>query len=59
MLKNFFKKALELHPKTALFLRTLRDQMDRNDPPIKTPWGFTLAGSEFMAGGTFEPEETH
>ncbi|QNP29918.1 class I SAM-dependent methyltransferase [Cylindrospermopsis curvispora] len=58
MIKSLIKKIIKLSPETSLFLRTLRDQLDRNDQPIKTQYGFTLAGNRFMAMGDFEPSET-
>ena len=39
-------------------LRQLRDLWDRNQAPLMTPWGFTLAGHKAMASGRFEPAET-
>ena len=50
MLKSF--------PAVAQFLRNSRDLLDQRAPIKMTPWGFTLAGHESMAAGTFEPEET-
>ncbi len=58
MIRKWLRKALESSPNTANFVRSFRDQLDRYDKPIKTPWGFTLAGHENMAKGDFEPEET-
>lgn len=45
-------------PAAMQWVRAFRDQMDRRAPALLTPWGFKLAGSELMAYGTFEPEET-
>ena len=36
----------------------MRDWLDRRSPSRVTPWGFTLAGHDAMAAGTFEPDET-
>lgn len=57
-IKFLLRSIVEWFPSFALFLRTLRDQMDQRQPPKITPWGFTLAGHEGMAGGEFEPQET-
>lgn len=45
-------------PAIEQFLRNSRDLLDQRAPTKITPWGFTLAGHESMAAGTFEPEET-
>lgn len=58
MLRRSIRSTLEHFPSIALFLRTIRDVMDQRGRPQKTPWGFTLAGHDAMAAGTFEPEET-
>ncbi|WP_414565300.1 MULTISPECIES: FkbM family methyltransferase [unclassified Anabaena] len=58
MIKSFLQTVIEPFPGTARFLRSLRSQLDQNAPSVNTPWGFTLAGHEAMARGTFEPEET-
>lgn len=58
MIKSFLRKILEYFPATIQFLRNSRDLIDQRAPAKKTPWGFTLAGHDGMAAGTFEPEET-
>lgn len=58
MIKSFLRKILEYFPATIQFLRNSRDLIDQRAPSKKTPWGFTLAGHDGMAAGTFEPEET-
>lgn len=58
MIRALIRSAIERFPTAALFLRNSRDLLDRRDPPRMTPWGFTLAGHEAMAAGTFEPQET-
>lgn len=58
MLRSLMRNTLERMPKAINFIRNSRDLLDRNSPPIKTPWGFTFAGDEAMAQGIFEPEET-
>ena len=58
MVKSFLRKILEYFPTTIQFLRNSRDLIDQRAPAKKTPWGFTLAGHDGMAAGTFEPEET-
>jgi FkbM family methyltransferase len=45
-------------PRVAATYRSVRDQLDDMDEPTMTPWGFTLAGNEGMAIGTFERAET-
>ncbi len=40
------------------WLRRLRDNWDRRQVPMATPWGFVLAGNRAMAAGHFEPAET-
>ena len=39
-------------------LRQLRDRLDRHQPQLPTPWGFSLSGHRAMAAGAFEPAET-
>lgn len=58
MLRNILRAVLERFPATTKFLRNSRDMLDQHAPAKKTRWGFTLAGHEAMAAGTFEPEET-
>ncbi len=58
MIKNLFKKVLDRFPKIAQLYRSNRDLLDRNQPSLITPWGFTLAGNSEMASGTFESEQT-
>jgi FkbM family methyltransferase len=58
VVKNIIKKILEHFPATIQFLRNSRDLIDQRALAKKTPWGFTLAGHDGMAAGTFEPEET-
>lgn len=58
MEKNIIKKILEHFPATIQFLRNSRDLIDQRALAKMTPWGFTLAGHDGMAAGTFEPEET-
>ena len=57
-IKYPLRTIIECFPSLALFLRTIRDLMDQRQVPKMTPWGFTLAGHEAMAAGTFEPQET-
>lgn len=49
---------LEKFPSIIHFLRKSRDLLDQNAPARMTKWGFTLAGNNAMASGTFEPIET-
>ncbi len=58
MIKNLFKKVLDRFPKIAQLYRNGRDLLDRNQPSLITPWGFTLAGNSEMASGNFEIEQT-
>lgn len=58
MLKNLIRSVVERFPFLALLYRNSRDLLDQRKPINKTPWGFDFAGHEFMAKGTFEPEET-
>ena len=58
MIKKLLRTTLENFPTIAQFLRNSRDLLDRRAPTKMTSWGFTLAGHEAMAVGTFEPEET-
>lgn len=58
MIKNLLRTMLEHFPTIARFLRNSRDLLDQRAPAKMTPWGFTLAGHDIMAAGTFEPEET-
>jgi FkbM family methyltransferase len=57
-MKSLLKPLVERFPAISQFYRNSRDLLDRNQPSLPTPWGFTLAGSPLMASGTFEPEET-
>jgi len=52
--RNCFKRL----PFSVYFYRILRDQLDRFQPLLVTPWGFLLAGNKKMASGSFEPVET-
>lgn len=58
MFRKSLKPIIERFPVIAMSYRNLRDQIDRHQPSIKSPWGFTLAGHKDMAEGRFEPEET-
>ena len=58
MIRKIIRTTLEHFPVAAHFLRNSRDLLDQSAPAIKTPWGFTLAGHDAMATGTFEPEVT-
>ena len=58
MIRKLLHKILEHLPAAAQFLRNSRDLLDQRAPTRMTPWGFTLAGHEAMAAGTFEPKET-
>lgn len=58
MIKKIFRNTLEHFPALALLLRNLRDQLDRRDVLLQTPWGFRMGGHAEMAAGAFEPEET-
>jgi FkbM family methyltransferase len=58
MIRKILRTTLEHFPTVAHFLRSSRDLLDQRAPAKMTPWGFTLAGHEAMAAGTFEPEET-
>lgn len=57
-MRNILRAVLERFPVTMQFLRNSRDMLDQHAPAKKTVWGFTLAGHDAMAAGTFEPEET-
>jgi FkbM family methyltransferase len=58
MIKNLMKSVVERFPALALFYRNSRELLDQRRRPRKTPWGFTFAGHDAMAAGSFEPEET-
>jgi FkbM family methyltransferase len=58
MIRKILRTILERFPATMRFLRNSRDMHDQRAPAKKTVWGFTLAGHDAMAAGTFEPEET-
>lgn len=58
MIRKALRRVVERFPSIAQFLRSNRDLLDRRAPAKVTPWGFTLAGNDSMADGTFEPEET-
>jgi FkbM family methyltransferase len=59
MIYGAVREIVERFPKAAIFIRNVRDLMDRRQDGIATPWGFVLAGHPSMASGDFEPEETH
>jgi FkbM family methyltransferase len=58
VIKNFIKSIVEHFPALALFYRNTRDLLDQRKPARATPWGFSFAGHDAMAAGSFEPEET-
>jgi len=58
MLRALIRSRIDRNPNLALFLRNIRDLLDRRDSPRATPWGFKLSGHAAMAEGVFEPEET-
>jgi hypothetical protein len=58
MIKSLFKKVLDRFPKIAQLYRNGRDLLDRNQPSLITPWGFTLAGNSEMASGNFADADT-
>jgi FkbM family methyltransferase len=56
---NYLKRRLKNNfPKLATNYFKLIEHLDRNDPFIKTQWGFYLSGNSNMATGLFEIEET-
>ncbi|MBM4223221.1 MAG: FkbM family methyltransferase [Gammaproteobacteria bacterium] len=57
-MKRLLKPFVERFPALATFYRNSRDHLDRDQPALPTPWGFTLAGCPQMTTGTFEIEET-
>ena len=57
-MKNTIKSIVERFPALALFYRNTRDLLDQRHPPRKTQWGFSFAGHDAMADGSFEPDET-
>jgi hypothetical protein len=58
MIKSLIKSITERFPALALFYRNTRDLLDQGHPARPTPWGFSIAGHDAMADGSFEPEET-
>lgn len=52
------KPLVERMPRLAALYRSVRDALDFADEPVRTPWGFRLAGNPQMAEGRFEPVET-
>lgn len=57
MLRHLIRSTIDRYSAGALFLRNIRDLLDQRDQARVTPWGFTLAGHEGMASGSFEPHE--
>lgn len=55
MIKKILKRKF---PKLFHLKHLLIDQIDRNQLPFTTPWGFKLAGHPEMGKGKFEVEET-
>lgn len=58
MINKLIKSIVERFPVLALFYRNTRDLLDQRKLPRNTPWGFSFAGHDAMADGSFEPEET-
>jgi len=58
VIKSLIKSNFERFPALALFYRNTRDLLDQRHPARPTPWGFSFAGHDAMADGSFEPEET-
>jgi FkbM family methyltransferase len=58
IIREIIKSLLRRFPKVLMFIRTVRDAMDNNQPIVKSPWGFVLQGNAQMARGDFEPDET-
>lgn len=58
MIKIFIRSIVERFPAVALFYRNTRDLLDQRHPSRITPWGFSFAGHDAMAEGSFEPQET-
>ena len=57
-MKSTIRSIVECMPTMALFYRNMRDLLDQRHPPRNTPWGFSFAGHDAMAEGSFEPDET-
>ena len=57
-MRSIIRKTLNRFPGLALAHRKMRHLMDRNQAATKTLWGFTLAGSEQVAFGRFDVEES-
>jgi len=58
VIRKIIKLVLKRFPALILFYRNTRDLLDQRHPARKSPWGFTFAGHDAMAQGSFEPEET-
>ncbi len=57
-MKKLSKRLFEKFPAFSKLYRNIRDELDQNSKFIKTKWGFSLAGNELMASGSFEEIET-
>lgn len=55
---SLVRPLVDRFPHIATMYRRVRDQLDFNQEPKATPWGFKLAGNTAMAQGIFEPTET-
>ncbi len=61
MINRFLTKlrpVVERFPRLSAIYRNFRDEAAAWAKPQATPWGFSLAGNESMARGTFEARET-
>ncbi len=52
------RSIIERIPALAIFYRNMRDLLDQRKAPSRTSWGFSFAGHDAMAQGSFEPQET-
>ena len=57
MIKKLIFSAFKPPPAAALFLRNTHDLLYQCNPQRSTTQGFTLAGYDVMAVGTYEPDD--
>ncbi len=58
MIKSRIRSVLKYFPTIAMLYRNIRDLLEQRQPSQISPWGFTFAGHNAMAQGSFEPHET-
>jgi len=58
LFKNIIKSVMKRSPFLMETYRELRNNVDKRQVSVITPWGFKLSGNKLMSSGQFEPLET-